>query len=159
MLQKKLARKIYGLISGSYFRARYKDYDGIWRDRIYDNRYMITIEGGYKPNSRWEFGLRWVYAGGAPYTPFDVSASQAANRGIYDTERINEERLPDYHSLNLRIDRRFNFRRSNLIVYLSIWNVYARQNVASYYWNEIRNQQDTFNQWGTLPALGLEFEF
>ncbi len=159
MLQKKLARKVYGLVSGSYFRSRYRDYDGVWRDRIYDNRFMFTIEGGYKPNHKWDFSLRWVYAGGTPYTPFDITASEDAVRGIYDSDRINEDRLPDYHSLNLRIDRRFHFKASNLIVYLSVWNVYGRDNVASYYWNEIQNKQDTFNQWGTLPALGLEFEF
>ncbi|TKJ42551.1 hypothetical protein CEE37_02355 [candidate division LCP-89 bacterium B3_LCP] len=159
MVQKKLADKIYGLISGSYFRSRYRDFNGLWRDRIYDNRYMCTAEGGYKPNNKWEFSLRWVYAGGAPYTPFDITASENANRGIYDSDRINAERLPDYHNLNLRCDRRFNFKASNLILYLSMWNVYGRDNIASYYWNELSNKQDTFKQWGTLAAFGLEFEF
>lgn len=159
MVQKKLAKKIYGLVSGSYFRSRYRNYDGVWRDRIYDNRTMLTVEGGYKPNPKWEFSMRWVYAGGAPYTPFDVPASQAAKRGIYDSDNINTERLPDYHSLNVRVDRRFHFSTSSLITYISIWNVYGRENIASYYWNEIKNKPDTFKQWGTLPAIGLEFEF
>jgi len=37
IVQKKLAEDIYGLVSGSYFRTRYCNYDGIWRDRVYDN--------------------------------------------------------------------------------------------------------------------------
>ena len=72
---------------------------------------------------------------------------------------MNAERLPDYHSLNIRFDRRFNFRTSNLIFYMSIWNVYGRENIASTYWNEIDNEPDQFKQWGTLPVIGLEFEF
>ena len=51
--------------------------------------------------------------------------------------RINEARYPDYHSLNLRFDRRFYFSGSNLVLYVSAWNVYDRKNVASYFWNEI----------------------
>jgi len=31
------------------------------------------------------------------------------NRAILDENRINADRYPDYHSLNLRFDRRFLF--------------------------------------------------
>ncbi len=160
-LQKKLAQKIYGIISGAYFRSRYQDFNGVWRDRIYDNRYLCNIEGGYKPNRKWEFSLRWTLAGGAPYTPFDVAASQAAYRGVFDSNKINAERLPAYHSLKLRADRRFHFDGSNLIFYLDIWNVYGRKNIFSYTWNEVENKQEDFKAWtnSTLPIFGVEYEF
>jgi hypothetical protein len=159
MVQKKLATNIYGLVSGSYSRARYQGYDGQWRDRIYDNRYLITIAGGYRPNNRWEFSVRWVYAGGAPYTPFDQARSAAVRRGIYDEQNVNQKRLPDYHTMDVRVDRRFNLASSNLIVYLSVANVYNRENLAQYYWNQIDNKQDKMLQWGMIPVLGLEFEY
>jgi hypothetical protein len=89
----------------------------------------------------------------------DPEASRQADTGIYDITRINAERLPAYHGLNLRADRRFHFNGSNLILYLSIWNAYNRQNVASYYWNEMRNQPDYTYQFSLLPILGVEFEF
>ena len=159
MVQKKLAKNIYGLISGSYSRARYQGYDGQWRDRIYDNRYLITLAGGYRPNNRWEFSVRWVYAGGAPYTPFDLARSSAARQGIYDEQNVNQKRLPDYHTMDFRVDRRFNLASSNLIIYLSVANVYNRENLAQYYWNQIDNKQDKMLQWGMIPMLGLEFEY
>ncbi|RJP78811.1 MAG: TonB-dependent receptor [Candidatus Zixiibacteriota bacterium] len=159
MLQKKLAQSLYGVVSGSVFRARYRGYDGVWRDRIYDNRWMVTVEGGYQPNARWEFSLRWVYAGGVPYTPFDLDASRAAQRGVLDETRVNSQRLPDYHTLDLRVDRRFAFSASNLVLYLGVWNVYNRENVAEYVWNQLDNEPDTMNQWGILPVFGMEFEF
>lgn len=160
-IQKKLAQEIYGMISGAYFRSRYRDFNGVWRDRIYDNRYVFNIEGGYKPNPKWEFSLRWTFAGGAPYTPFDVAASQSAHRGVFDLNKINAERLPAYHSLKLRADRRFNFHGSNLIFYLDIWNVYGRKNIFSYTWNEVENKQEDFKAWtnSTLPIFGVEYEF
>lgn len=158
-IQRKLKEGIYGLLSGAWFRSQYKDLNGVWRNRAFDNRVILSAEGGYKPNSRWEFSLRWVYAGGAPYTPLDIEASRAINRSVHDQSRVNEARYPAYHSLNLRADRRFNFSGSNMIVYISVWNAYNRENVASYYWNQHERKQDKVLQWSMLPIFGIEFEF
>jgi hypothetical protein len=159
ILQKKLAEDFYGLVSGALSTSTYRDYNGNWHDRIYDNQFNFNIEGGYIPGNDWEFKLRWVYAGGAPYTPFDLKASQEAGYGIWDLSQTNSERLPDYHSMNIRIDKRFNFSSSSLLLYLSVWNVYGRENVAFYYWNEVTNEIDSQTQWSTLPVLGIEYEF
>ena len=158
VLQKKLAKDFYGLASAAYFRARYRDIDGIWRDRVLDNRMLFSLEGGYKPDQNWEFSLRWIYAGGSPYTPFDLDASRAAHRSVLDENKTNAERYPDYHSLNIRFDRRFYWGNSNLIFYLSVWNAYNRKNVASYFWNEQKQKQDQIYQWLLLPIFGLEYE-
>jgi hypothetical protein len=158
-VQKKLAADFYGLASASYSKSRTRGGDGIWRDRVFDNRFMFSVEGGYKPNRRWEFSLRWIYAGGTPYTPFDIAKTRALNREVLDENRINTERYPDYHSMNLRFDRRFLFRKTNLVFYFSIWNVYGRRNVATYFWNGAEQKQETIYQWGILPIFGLEWEF
>lgn len=159
MIQKKLTDKVYGVLSASYFRTRYQDLQGVWRNRVYDNRYIFAVEGGYKPSNSLEFGVKWNYAGGAPFTPFDIEASRAANSGIFDWTQINRYRLPSYHSLNIRFDKRFYFGSSNLTIYLSLWNVFNRKNIISYYWNTIEKKPDKFCGWGLLPALGIEFEF
>ncbi|MEJ2627964.1 MAG: hypothetical protein P8078_05370 [bacterium] len=103
--------------------------------------------------------MRWIFAGGRPYTPFDIEQSKAQNQGIYDVNKINEARYPDYHSLNLRFDKRFYFHRTNLICYVSLWNAYNRKNVAQYYWNKAEKGRDIVYQWSLMPILGLEFEF
>lgn len=159
ILQKKLAEDFYGLVSGSFSNTSYKDYSGTWHNRIYDNRFNFNLEGGYIPSNDWEFKIRWIYSGGAPYTPFDYEASKKAGVGIWDLSKTNSKRLPDYHSMNIRIDKRFYFSSSSLLVYLSVWNVYNRQNVAFYYWNEVTNEIDSQTQWSTLPVIGVEYEF
>jgi len=158
LIQKKLAQDFYGLISGTLFRSRYRDYLKEWRNRIFDNRYIFSVIGGYKPNNRWEFSIRWVFAGGVPYTPFDIEKSQLAHTGIIDQNRINEQRYPAYHSLNIRVDRRFFFQRTNLMLYLSIWNAYNRKNIDRYFWDPLKNRQNTFYQFSLVPILGMEFE-
>ncbi|MBN2104628.1 TonB-dependent receptor [bacterium] len=159
MVQKKLAKDFYGMISGAFFKTCYRDLQGQWRDRIFDNRMVFGVEGGYKPNNTWEFSLRWIYAGGIPYTPYNEVKSADLVRGVYDDSRINESRNPDYHSLNVRFDRRFHFSKSNLVFYLSVWNAYGRKNVSAHYWNEQKNRESISYQWGLLPIFGLEYEF
>ena len=158
-LQKRLARDVYGLLSASYSRSRYRGSDLVWRDRVFDNRLILGVEGGYKPSNNWEFSARWIFAGGVPYTPFQLERSAELNRAVLDDSRVNQERLANYHSLNVRFDRRFHFSGSNLIVYLSVWNAYNRKNVASHYWNEINRSPDLIYQWSALPIFGLEYEF
>ncbi|MFC1725585.1 carboxypeptidase-like regulatory domain-containing protein [candidate division KSB1 bacterium] len=159
VIQKKLKKNLYGLVSASFFRAKYKDLNNNWRNRIYDNRYLFSIIGGYKPNNKWEMSARWNFSGGIPYTPFDIAASSAAKTGIIDQGKINEARLPDYHSLNFRIDRRFLFQKSSIVTYLSIWNIYNRKNIEQYYWDEVNNKLAVFYQWSLLPIIGIEYEF
>jgi hypothetical protein len=159
LLQKKLARTLYGFVSGSIFRAHYRGYDGVWRDRAFDNRYLFSVVGGWKPTATWELSAKWGIAGGRPYTPFDVTASTAAGTGIVDEARIQGARLPTYHTLDVRFDRRFWFHSSSLVLYLSVWNLYDRRNIEQFYWDEYADRLRSAAQWRLLPVFGLEWEF
>ncbi len=159
LFHKKLMEKFYGISSVSMFVSRYSDLIGIWRNRISDNRLIINLMGGYQPDLRWDFSLRWSYGGGIPYTPFDITKSLEQNIGIIDKERIQAERYPAYHSLTLRADRKFQFRRSSLSVYLSLVNAYNRKNVARYYWNRTKHVVEPVYQIPFLPIFGIQYEF
>lgn len=158
-IQKKLAEKFYGMTSLSFSKTKYKLADGIWKNRVFDNQFAFNLEGGYKPNSTWEFSIRWIYAGGTPTTPIDVTQSRITNSTVFDDSEINTIRYNDYHSLNIRFDRRFNYEHSNLVFYLSVWNAYNQKNVASKFWNGDTQKVETIYQWSTLPIFGLEYEF
>ncbi len=158
-IQKKIVKNFYGLIGASYFRAKYKNLNDKWINRTFDNKVIFSIQGGYKPNNKWEFSARWIYAGGAPYTPLNIEASRKFKHYIIDETRVNQARYPVYHSLNIRFDRRFYFKKSNLIFYLSIWNAYNHKNIAAYFWNIKKNKKDEIYQWPLLPIIGLEYEF
>lgn len=157
-LQRKLLSGLYGLLGGSISQSRYRDLNGIERPRGFDNRHNLTVVGGFRPSNRWEYSFRWSMAGGNPFTPYDIAASTAANSGILDEQRINDARYPVYHSLNLQVERKFLFTASSLTIYFSVLNIYNRENVAFYYWNQIENKQDSQQQWSILPFVGIEYE-
>lgn len=158
-IQKKMVKKLYGIISLSYFRCRYKDYFGIERNRIYDNLYTFNLVAGYKPGVKWEFSARWTKMGGSPYIPIDVEKSLAADTEIRDTSRINEARYPDYNSLNIRAEHRINLSKVGMILYIDVTNALNRKNVAYYYWNPDNDEIEKITQMPFFPKLGFELRF
>jgi len=159
ILQKKLAQDFYGLLSFSWSKSEYQNSQEEWLPRSFDNGFVFSVEGGYRPAKTWEISLRWTYAGGVPYTPFDLGKSQMLQTGVYDLFRINTQRYPDFHSLNVRMDKRFYFHLSSLIIYVNVLNAYNRKNIDRYYWNIPENRQERADQLGIMPTLGIEYEF
>lgn len=159
LVQKKLANHFYGIAGASYFRSKYRDATGTWRNRLFDNRAVVTISAGWKPNDNWEVSARWVYSGGKAYTPIHTEQSQQQGKLVLDTTRIMDAQYPAYHSLNVRVDKRFYFTNSNLILYLSILNAYSRENIVSYDWDTTKNALKTNKMFSLIPILGVEYEF
>jgi hypothetical protein len=159
LLRKRSADKIYGLGSLSLFRSTFRDYSGVWRARINDNRFILTLIGGYQPNDGWNFSLRWNLAGGVPYTPFDPEASRQANMGLLDKSRVLAERYPAYLTFNVRLERRLIFSGSSLDLFLSVVNAFNRKNVDRYFWNRLENKPDVVYQAPIIPVFGVEFRF
>jgi outer membrane receptor for ferrienterochelin and colicin len=159
LVHKKLIKKFYGIFSFSYFRSRYKDLEGVFRNRLFDNRYIVNVSGGYRPNNKWQMSVKWTMVGGSPYTPFDVERSTAERAGYYDLSRYLGARLPAYSTLNVRLDRRFYFGKSSIIIYLDIWNILNRKNIYEYEWNSAAGVPEGEQQLTLLPFLGIEYEF
>jgi hypothetical protein len=159
MVQKKWTEAIYGLLSGCLYRSQYTGVNGVTYQRTFDQRFLFSAEGGYKPNNLWELSLHWTLSGGRPYTPFDMLLSEKMNTGIIDSKRVNGERYPTFNWLNIRVDRRVHFLNSNLVMYLSVYNVLNRKNVSAFFWNPQSHQQEVIHQWGMLPIFGIEYDF
>lgn len=159
MIQKKMLDNFYGLASFTLFSCKYQDLNGIWRSRITDNKVLAALEGGYKLNEEWEFSMRWSYAGGVPYTPYDKEKSAVLGNAVFDINKINTLKGPHYLTLSIRADKRFHFSNSNLIIYLSIWNVFDRKNVTTHGWSEYYNTSVNYNLISIIPVFGVEFEF
>ena len=159
MIQKKLVHKLYGTVSYAYGRSRYTDLTGRERDRSFDNRHLASLIIGYRHGETLEYSLRWRFAGGRPYTPFDEAESRRQGTGIVQRERINELRLPPYHRLDLRIDHRQHFERFNLVSFFTVLNAYDRANLYHYFWHSRDKRTGRVYQWSRIPVGGFELEF
>jgi hypothetical protein len=151
--QKKLSEiPLYGTVSISYNESEFKGLDGIKRSNSYDQRWIFNIGGGYIHNDRWEFGTKFRYATGRPYTPFNADGTQ-------DPLFYNTARVPANHSLDFRVDRRWIFDKLVLITYIDIQNIYNRkaQDVPRY--NRRTGEFDRESSIGILPSIGISLEF
>lgn len=158
-LQKKLANKLYGLVSLTYFRTRYRDLMGLWHNRLFDYRFGFCISGGYKPNKKWELSGRWIWSGNRAYTPVNEAMSRQVGYPWIPVENILADYLRDYQTLSLRVDRRFFFAHSSLAVFAGALNVLDRDNELFKWWVPRINEYVTDTMWGIVPYIGIKFEF
>lgn len=156
---KKLSDKFYGMVSYGFSQIRFKDGNGDERPSGFDYQHLFTVIGGYKLTNDLELSAKFRYAGGRPYTPFDLAASQAANRGILDYTRVNSERFADYRRLDIRADYRFSLFGWNTLFFIDLQNVMNFENVEQIAWNAKKNQPDRILQWQFLPVAGIRAEF
>lgn len=159
MLQKKMSDNIYGLLSYSYSDIKHKALDGILRRGAYDNRNVLNAILGYRITDSYEVSAKFRYAGGCPFTPYDMNASVAAGHGLYDLSAINTAEYPSYQRFDIRFDHRDFFESGTLIEYISVENMFNRKNVLSHSWDN-RKHDVKFNYQISLFIIGgISYEF
>lgn len=126
-VQQKLVRNLFYIVSGTLYKSEFSGVDGVFKPATWDYGYVLTTTVGYKFKKNWDVGIKYRIAGGQPYTPFDIAASTAAymttGRGVYDYDQLNTERLASFQQLDLRIDKKFNFKKTSLSLFVDIQNV------------------------------------
>ena len=113
----------------------------------YDQPHILTVLGSYNFGNGWEFGARFRLISGLLATPnvcdptspscdpFRTSALFDAATGTYVAIPASgpfSERLPIFHQLDLRVDKRWSFKRWKLSAYLDVQNAYNQPNVEGY---------------------------
>ncbi|MBZ0263598.1 TonB-dependent receptor [bacterium] len=142
----------YGLFSLSYNWNKFRALDGIERPSQYDQRWIFNMGGGYILDDKWEFAGKFRMVTGRPYTPFESDGSQLP-------ERYNTARVGTYHTLDLRVDRRWYMGNKVLISYIDVQNVYNSKSQEPPEWNRRLNAPDSQDGIGLLPSIGLSLEF
>lgn len=152
-IQKKMSDiPLYGILSLTYSKSDFKALDGITRNSSYDQNWLFNISGGYRFNMYWEVSARFRFASGRPYTPFDEN-------GIQYVRDLNSRRLKSIHSLDVRVDKRWIFKKWTLITYIDIQNIYNRRNLSGIRWDPITRTVDETSSIGILPSIGISAEF
>lgn len=137
-IQQKLVKKLFYFVSYTYVRSKFSGSNGILIPSAWDNQHLLSGTMGYKFRKNWQIGAKYRLAGGVPYTPFNLTASQFAypttGNGVLDYSSVNSQRLKTYSQLDLRIDKTWNFKATSLACFIDIQNILAtKQQAAPYY--------------------------
>lgn len=182
LVQQRMSSSIYGILSYTFVRSEFKNELGAYVPSSWDNRHILNITAGKKFKNNWEFGAKFRFLGGAPYTPYDVAlSSQKAiwditQQGVNDWDKLNTVRNGVSHGLDIRIDKKWYFEKWALNAYVDIQNVYNfktetqpfldvrkdvngnpitdPENPNSYLTYFIENNDGT-----VLPSIGIMVEF
>jgi hypothetical protein len=183
-LQKKMSRRFHATVSYSYSVSRGVDpRSGEGFDWDFDFRHVFTAIGGVQWDLRekswyqrlnrkawykwidWilpfgdqvEAAVRWRYLGGRPYSR-QTYEPQYRSWVVEPDTPMNGERFPAYHRLDFRLDRRYMFNGWNLVTYFDIMNVYSRDNIWDYSYNDDGTREDIL-QYKVFPVGGVTVEF
>ena len=132
--QQKLTKKFFGVFSYTYYRSEFTGANGVYTPASWDNRHLVSATLGYKLGRNWELGMKFRYQGAAPYTPYNMEQSQlnymTLGTGIFNFAQVNSLRLPAFHAGDLRIDKKWNYRKTTLDLFLDITNFYGRKSAG-----------------------------
>lgn len=176
-----LAQKLNLSSSLTIFKSEFKDGEqGSYVPSAWDNRFILNMSGTYNFPKHWSLGAKVSCIGGSPYTPYDVEKSSLVEAwnvqgcAYYDYSRYNQERLPVFGQLDVRVDKTFYLKKCMLGFYLDIQNITASKlcqpdalmstgqienpsaplSEQRYVMKSIRQESGTL-----LPTLGITFEY
>lgn len=181
-IQQKLTSSVYGILSYTFVRSEFTDKNNQYVPSSWDNRHVLNITAGKKFKKNWEVGARFRFLGGAPYTPYDAELSSrkdiwdVTNRGIPNYDLLNTQRTGNSHGLDIRVDKKWYYKKWSVNAYVDIQNVYNFQAEGAPYIDVVRDAngqpvqdpndpsryqtKEIQNLTGTLiPSVGLMIEF
>jgi hypothetical protein len=99
----------------------------------WDSKHLLNVTSTTELKKGWRVGGRWRFVGGLPYTPYDIERSSLveawnlSGSPYFDFTRLNSERFPPFHQLDLRVDKTFYRDKITAKFYIDIQNLYNFQ--------------------------------
>jgi len=130
----------------------------------YDRPFDLSLTGGIQTGQGWTIGWTFVYVTGRPAT-YPDGTYVIDNTIVTNYSVRNEDRLPDYNRLDISFShdsRRSPDQKRYTIINFSLYNVYARKNPYSVFFQRNGGVLDAYelSVLGTVvPSVTLTFYF
>ena len=128
-LQQKLKGQYWWMGSYNYGISEFQTAAGDWAPSVWDSRHTLSMTAGKVWGKGWQWGLKWRYSSGTPYTPFNESASALVSnwdvlqRGVFDYANVNSQRLDAFTQLDFRLDKTYSHKGWSLSWFLDLQNL------------------------------------
>lgn len=160
-VRKELTRNFFGWLSYTISRSQRKERSSEpWVLFDLDQTHILTLLGVYRLSHGWQVGGRFRLVSGNPYTP---AVGSTFDPGTGDYIPIwgpdNSRRVPLFHQLDLRVDKRWVFRRVMLNLYADVQNVYNRRNAEFINYSYDFGQTQFIPSLPIIPSLGVRLEW
>lgn len=162
-IEHKFHNNFRGWLSYTLSRSERRDRPGA-RMRLfdYDQTHILNLLIAYALPSNWEVGFRWRLVSGNLYTPYTSRGGTFEadlDRYTPSVGRANSARLPLFHQLDLRLDKRWIFDDFTVNAYFSLMNLYNNPGVEGYTYDYDLSQRKPLRGLPVLPIVGLKGEW
>ena len=128
LFQQRLYKGFYGIGSYTLGWSEFEDKRGNLIPSAWDSRHIVNMTMGKKFGKNWEAGINWRFQTGLPYTPFRDDSNLVSNwditgRPITDFNRLNTLRGGNSNTIDIRIDKKWFFKKWSLNLYLDVENI------------------------------------
>ena len=137
---------------------------GDYYPSAYDRPVNLSLTGGMKMGKGWTFGMTFVYITGRSSTYPDGTYIMN-NTVITNYSARNADRLKDYDRLDISFShdsRRFPEQKNYAVINFSLYNVYARKNPYSIYFQRsgaVLNSYELSVLGTMIPSITLNLFF
>lgn len=124
-IQQKLANDFYGTLAYTLYWGEFTGFNpDQYLSSRWDYRHLLTFTGGYRLPNNWQIAARLEVRGGAPYPKLNEERSAETYPNLtFDYSTLEETRLDPFAVLDVRVDKRWNFSRWSLQIYLEVQNL------------------------------------
>ncbi|MCP4674120.1 MAG: TonB-dependent receptor [Deltaproteobacteria bacterium] len=161
MLKHEPTDRFFGWVSYTLMKSERKDVpDGNWRLFDHDQTHMLTAVASL--NCGWGItaGLRFRLVSGNPDSPTLGSSYDADQDEYYPIYGGNNSvRMPMFHQLDVRVEKKWQWNPLALTVYLDVQNVYNRKNTVSRIENYDFTEHGYIYDLPIFPNLGIKLEY
>ncbi len=171
LYQQKLTKNFFGILAYTLFKSEFTGLDKVYRPSVWDSRNLVSATAGYKFKRNWEAGLRYRYAGKTPFAKVNQGQTLANYpQVILDYNNLGENKLDAFSQLDLRIDKKWNFKKFAFNVFLDIQNALATKTPQPTDFGLNRDNSGTIinprslvavngAEGNVLPSLGIILDF
>lgn len=128
LYQQKFNGKWYAVAALTFYNSEFTSSDNTkFLPAVWDNGTLVSLLAGYKFGNNWEASARYRYLGKAPYPPTNQAATLANYPAvIFDYDNLGTVRLDPFSQMDIRVDKKWNFKKFSFDLFLDIQNALAQ---------------------------------
>lgn len=144
LAQKRTINNYYGILAYTFGYSKFTDNHENYIPSSWDTRHILSATVGKNFAKNWNIGARFRLQSGFPETPYDLTRSALVevwnvnNSPVQDFSLLNQLRGNLTHQLDVRVEKKWVFKKWQFTTYLDIVNIYGSKSPS------------------TLPVVSLE---
>lgn len=137
LMQKRTTNNFYGILAYTFGYSKFSNGNEELIPSAWDSRHILTLFAGKYFKRNWNLGARFRMQSGIPETPYDLDRSalvsiwNISNGPIQNNAELNSLRGNLSHQLDIRVEKKWAFKKWQLTTYLDLVNAYGSKNPSA----------------------------